>query len=148
VVEKLTLSWIELTPDLQVGQHGDRIAALLYAVVAQAEGRMEWLEFCCLLTGPPAHQEEAPISSPDGDAAQISAREVGRDDFALAGFPHVRRDITGFIPHARGVSRVHARQFALSVLIRVRTRYARATTVRRLTTQVKSCDRRLEAPAG
>lgn len=52
-----TLSWRELTPDLQVGHDGDRVAAVLYTVVAQADHGIEWLEFCCLLTGPPAHKE-------------------------------------------------------------------------------------------
>ncbi len=57
MADRPTLSWRELTPDLHVGQDGDRIAAVLYTVVAQDAAGAEWLEVCCVLTGPPAHYE-------------------------------------------------------------------------------------------
>lgn len=52
-----TLRWRVLSPNLHVGQDGDRIAAVVYTVEARDDGGREWLEFCCVLTGPPVHQE-------------------------------------------------------------------------------------------
>ena len=55
--ERPTLDWRVLNDEAQVGQDGDKVVAVLYTVVAATVEGSEWLEFCCLLTGPPIHQE-------------------------------------------------------------------------------------------
>lgn len=56
--ERATLVWRGLGPDLHIAEDGERIAVVLYAVEAWENDRASaWLEFWCLLTGPPIRHE-------------------------------------------------------------------------------------------
>ena len=55
--ERPTPAWCLLNPDLHAGRDGDQIVVVLYTVNAADSSGSEWLEFCCLLTGPPVHDE-------------------------------------------------------------------------------------------
>jgi hypothetical protein len=68
------LSWRVLNPTAQAGSDRDRVVAILYTVAAYSADGDEWLEFCCLLTGPPEHDVEVLFGVAAGTGAAWDSR--------------------------------------------------------------------------